>query len=195
MTFCGQIILLKSETWNRIQWVDNLIAAAQATYKSSIYHTALCCSARGQDNTKFCGVITKQWDPAYNIYTVQVYLKVYMTDFFFICSIKCPQRTDKYSIQNYATAIFLPSVLTYWNCKIPLLVGYKTTRAKTGDWEWLSHHFQGSTLKLTRSPLESKIRSVESAKCQWTKITCPIRKVIFYSMESSFWCSNRLVEN
>ena len=37
MTFCGQIILLKSETWNRIQWVGNLIAAAQATYKSSIY--------------------------------------------------------------------------------------------------------------------------------------------------------------
>ena len=27
------------------------------------------------------------------------------------------------------------------------------------------------------------------------KTTCPIRKVIFYSLGSSFWCSNRPVEN
>ena len=54
---------------------------------------------------------------------------------------------------------------------------------------------QGSTLTLTRSPLESKTGSVESEKCQLMKNTCTIRKVIFYSLESSFWCSNRLVEN
>ena len=52
---------------------------------------------------------------------------------------------------------------------------------------------QGSTLTLTRSPLESKIGLVESEKCQLRKNTCPIGKVIFYSLESSFWCS-RLVE-
>ena len=56
-------------------------------------------------------------------------------------------------------------------------------------------HCQDSTLTLTRSPLESKIDSVESEKCQLTKNTCPIRKVIFYSLERRFWCSNRLVEN
>ena len=54
---------------------------------------------------------------------------------------------------------------------------------------------RGSTLTLTRSQLDSKIGSVESEKCQLTKNTCPIKKVIFYSLESSFWCSNRLVEN
>ena len=54
---------------------------------------------------------------------------------------------------------------------------------------------QGLTVTLTCSPLESKIGSVESEKCQLTKNTCPIRKVIFYSQESSFWCSNRLLEN
>ena len=45
---------------------------------------------------------------------------------------------------------------------------------------------QGSTLTLTHSPLESKIGSVESEKCQLMKNTCPIRKVAFCSMESSF---------
>ena len=54
---------------------------------------------------------------------------------------------------------------------------------------------QGLTLTLTRSPLESKIGSVEGEKCQLTKNTCLISKVIFYSLESSFWCSNRLVDN
>ena len=58
-----------------------------------------------------------------------------------------------------------------------------------------SNIYQGLTLTLTRSPLESKIGSVESEKCQLIKSTCPIRKVIFYSLESSFWCSNRLLEN
>ena len=53
---------------------------------------------------------------------------------------------------------------------------------------------QGSTLTLTRSPLESKVDSVESKKCQLTKNTCLIRPVGFYSLKSSFWCSNRLVE-
>ena len=50
---------------------------------------------------------------------------------------------------------------------------------------------QGLTLTLTHSPLESKVGLVESKKCQLTKNTCPIRKVVFYSLESSFW----LVEN
>ena len=54
--------------------------------------------------------------------------------------------------------------------------------------------WQGSTLTLTRSPLESRVDSVESKKCQLTKNTCPIRQVVFYSLESSFWCSKRLVE-
>ena len=48
---------------------------------------------------------------------------------------------------------------------------------------------QGSTLTLTRSLLESKIDPMESKKSQLNKNTCPIRQV-----ESSFWCSNRLVE-
>ena len=55
-------------------------------------------------------------------------------------------------------------------------------------------HVQGSTLTLTRSPLESKIDSMESKKSQLTKNTCLIRQVVFYSLESSFGCSNRLKE-
>ena len=46
--------------------------------------------------------------------------------------------------------------------------------------------FQGSTLTLARSPLESKIDLVESEKCQLTKNTNLIRKVIFYSLESTY---------
>ena len=40
-----------------------------------------------------------------------ILFKVYMTDFFFICSIKSPQCTDKYSKKVFSTAIFLPRVL------------------------------------------------------------------------------------
>ena len=40
------------------------------------------------------------------------------------------------------------------------------------------------------SPWVSKIPLVESKKIQLTKNTCPIRQVVFCSVESSFWCSN-----
>ena len=49
---------------------------------------------------------------------------------FFICSIKSPQCTDKYSKKNYSIAIFLPRVLTYQKREISLPVGYKTARPK-----------------------------------------------------------------
>ena len=51
--------------------------------------------------------------------------KVYMTDFF-ICSIKFPQCTDKYSKNSFSIAIFLPRVLMYQKRQISLPVGYKT---------------------------------------------------------------------
>ena len=50
---------------------------------------------------------------------------------------------------------------------------------------------QGLTLTLTCSPLESKVDSVESEKFQLRKNTSLIRKIVFYSLERSFW----LVEN
>ena len=40
------------------------------------------------------------------------------------------------------------------------------------------------------SPWVSKIPLVESKKIQLTKNTCPIRQVVFCSVESSFWYSN-----
>lgn len=40
------------------------------------------------------------------------------------------------------------------------------------------------------SPWVSKIPLVESEKIQLTKNTCPIRQVVFCSVESSFWYSN-----
>ena len=51
--------------------------------------------------------------------------KVYMTDFFFICSIKSPQCTDKYSKKLFSIAIFLSRVLMYQKHQISLPVGYK----------------------------------------------------------------------
>ena len=67
--------------------------------------------------------------------------KVYMTDFL-ICSIKLPQCTDKNSKTNILIAIFLAGVLMYQKRQISLLLGYKTSRPKTGDWEWLWRHFR-----------------------------------------------------
>ena len=59
-----------------------------------------------------------------------------MTDFF-ICSIKSPQVTDKYSKKVFSIAIFLSFVLMYQKHQISLPVGYKTARPKTVDWERL----------------------------------------------------------
>ena len=59
--------------------------------------------------------------------------KVYTTDFFFICSIKSPQCTDKKIY--YSIAIFLPGVLMDQKREISLPVGYKTAKPKTGAWE------------------------------------------------------------
>ena len=55
-----------------------------------------------------------------------------MTNFFFICSIKSRQCTDKYSKIShfFSTAIFLSRVLMYQKRQISLPVGYKTTRRK-----------------------------------------------------------------
>ena len=61
-------------------------------------------------------------------------------------------------------------------------------------WDGPGLAIQGSTLTRTCSPLESKIDSMKSEKSQLAKNTCPIRQVVFYSLESSFWCSNRLGE-
>lgn len=44
------------------------------------------------------------------------------------------------------------------------------------------------------SPWVSKIPLVESKKIQLTKNTCPIRQLVFCSVESSFWCSNSELE-
>ena len=49
---------------------------------------------------------------------IPTHVKVYMTDFVFICSIKSPQCTDKNIKKKLSIAIFLPRVLTYrktWN--------------------------------------------------------------------------------
>ena len=61
--------------------------------------------------------------------------KVYMTDFFFICSIKSLQCADKCSKTKFSIAIFLPPVLMCQKRQISLPVGYKTATPKTGDWE------------------------------------------------------------
>ena len=64
--------------------------------------------------------------------------KVYMTDFFFNCSIKSPQCTDKNSKKVFfSIAIFLSRVLMYQKHQISPPVAYKTARPKTGDWERL----------------------------------------------------------
>ena len=62
------------------------------------------------------------------------FVKVYMTDFFFICSIKSPQCTDKCSKKFFSIANFLPRVLMYQKRQISLPVGYKTARPKPGHW-------------------------------------------------------------
>ena len=62
-------------------------------------------------------------------------LKVYVTEFFFMCSIKFPQCTVKNSKTNISIAIFLAGVFMYQKCQISLPVVYKTARPKTGDWE------------------------------------------------------------
>ena len=41
-------------------------------------------------------------------------LKVYMTELFFICSIKSPQCADKCSTKNFSIAIFLPRFLGHF---------------------------------------------------------------------------------
>ena len=63
---------------------------------------------------------------------------------FFICSIKSPQCTDMYSEEKFLIAIFLPCVLMYQKRQISLLVVCKTTKPKTGHWEWLWCHFRTS---------------------------------------------------
>ena len=55
----------------------------------------------------------------------------------FICSIKSPQCTDKYSKKKFSIANVFPRVLMYQKRQISLLVEYKTARPKTGDWERL----------------------------------------------------------
>ena len=42
-----------------------------------------------------------------------IFLKVYMTDFFFICLIKSSQCTNKYSKKGFSIAIFLSRVLMH----------------------------------------------------------------------------------
>ena len=64
-------------------------------------------------------------------------LKVYMTDFFFICSIKYPNVLISVTKKFFSIAIFLSRVLMYQKHQISLPVGYKTARQKTGGWERL----------------------------------------------------------
>ena len=73
-----------------------------------------------------------------------------MTDFFFICRIKSPQCTDKYSKKVFSIAIFLPRVLMYQKHQISLPVGYKTATPKTGDWERLWRQFRTPSLAKNR---------------------------------------------
>ena len=77
------------------------------------------------------------------------FLKVYMTDFSFICSIKSPQCSDKCSKKN-TIAIFLPCVLMCQKRQISLLLGYKTVTPKTGDWEGLWRQFRTPSLAKNR---------------------------------------------
>ena len=65
----------------------------------------------------------------YPLHKIKIkFFKVYMTDFFFICSIKFPQCTEKNSKTNFSIAIFFASVLMYQKRQISLPVGYKTAR-------------------------------------------------------------------
>ena len=75
-----------------------------------------------------------------------VFFKVYMTDFFFIFSIKSPQCADKCSKNVFNIAIFLSHVLMYQKHQISLPVRYKTARPKTGDWERLWRQFRTPSL-------------------------------------------------
>ena len=76
--------------------------------------------------------------------------KVYMTDFFFIWSIKSPQCADKCSKKTFSIAIFLPRVMMCQKRQISLPVGYKTARPKTGDWERLWRQFRTPSLAKNR---------------------------------------------
>ena len=62
------------------------------------------------------------------IYVYTPLVKVYMTDSFFICSIKSPQCADKCSKKFFSIAIFLSRVLMYQKHHNSLPVGYKTAR-------------------------------------------------------------------
>ena len=53
---------------------------------------------------------------------------------FFICTVKSPQCTDKYTEKTFDSD-FLPRVLMYQKFEIALPMGCKTARPKTGDWE------------------------------------------------------------
>ena len=68
----------------------------------------------------------------------------------FIRSIKSSQCTDKYSKKVFSIAIFLSRVLLYQKHQISLLVGCKTARSKTGDWERLWRQFRTPSLAKNR---------------------------------------------
>ena len=57
-------------------------------------------------------------------------VKVYMTGFFIICSIKSPQCAGMYRKEKISIAIFLSRLLIYQKREISLPVVYKTARPK-----------------------------------------------------------------
>ena len=59
------------------------------------------------------------------------WLKVYMTDSFFICSIKSPQCTDKYS-NFFSIAVFLPRVPKASNFTSGGVQNYETKNRRLG---------------------------------------------------------------
>ena len=67
-----------------------------------------------------------------------------MTDFFFICSIKSPQCTDKCSEKFFSIAIFLPRVLMCQKRQISLPVGYKNRETKNRRLGTIVTSIQGS---------------------------------------------------
>ena len=91
------------------------------------------------------GALAVRWDLWLTGWTPQPRyigsLRVY-DRFFFICPIKSPQCTDKYSKKVFSISIFLSRVLMYQKHQISLPVGYKTARPKTGNWERLWRQFK-----------------------------------------------------